>query len=180
MIHLRKLILIGLMLVLPLVVWGQESLAFPIIQSPSPFVSPPYDTTVIDTNTQGTAQFVDYLFVDTTASRLRPYFGGAPFTFCWIADSISGLPTDSCSISYAFLVLYDAVEDTFYTESYDESGNSRETSIWDNYDWTTDRRYNYKVEVNYPCWGVRFKITCTQTGATSAQSHNIYTWGIRQ
>lgn len=180
---MRFKLIIPVLLLIAVVAMGQDH-SLPIRQNPSPqnltsgLTS--LNSTTFDTTTQSTAQTVDYILVDTTGfSRggyIQPYFSGSPLNFGMLPDSVSGLATDSISITYEFLNLYDAVSNAFYSEKYDEDGSARAVTLWDNYDWTTDRKYNAYITVSAPCWGIRFTFTGTYKGCTSAQSNILYHW----
>jgi len=162
---------------------GQDH-ALPLIQNPLYDAEPVYTATELDSATLTTTY--QYLFVDTLnrtqrrESTLRSYFSGFPVRFCWRPDSVTGMATDSTSITYLPIVSYDNRSGTFLTGDYDEAGNSQTVTIWSNYDWTDGLVYTIDINLDAPVLGLEFTFIKVEHDAVTADNIEIEHWIIKQ
>lgn len=182
---MRKILAIITIVIFASFGFGQNH-ALNLIQEPHYGAIPTYNTTELDSATQSTTLTYDYLLVDTTnqfrGGTLQSYFSGYPIRFNWRPDSVTGMVTDSLTITYSIITNYDFRTDggTFLIPDYDEGGNALAVTIWDNYDWTDEADYTIDIRLDAPILGLRFYITNVQKGITTGKSHNLYHWIIKQ
>jgi len=153
-----------------------QTVALPMKQSPQ-VTSSGYSYNITTLSNAVLSVTFDYVFTDTTARIFRTNFGGAPVTFCWTPNVVTGWTADSISITIDYFTWYDYANNAYGLSDTDEAGTDLTVTVWSIYDWTDARKYMFDIPLNYPCWGMRVTFTSNKldtSGSFTINHHIIY------